>query len=80
MAEYVARNGEEFQEVVKKQKQDDPRFAFLQTGHIHNGYYLAKKKEYASKAHEIRTPSDAEVNRDRESCDTPFYANVHLNH
>ncbi|VDM18353.1 unnamed protein product [Hydatigera taeniaeformis] len=50
MAEYVARNGEEFQEVVRRQKQNDARFAFLQTGHIHHDYYLAKKKEYVTKA------------------------------
>ncbi|VDL57443.1 unnamed protein product, partial [Hymenolepis diminuta] len=49
MAEYVARNGDEFQHVVKSKKQDDPRFAFLQTDHIHHNYYLAKKKEFAAK-------------------------------
>uniref|UniRef100_A0A5K3EYE7 SURP motif domain-containing protein n=2 Tax=Mesocestoides corti TaxID=53468 RepID=A0A5K3EYE7_MESCO len=46
MAEYVARNGEEFQEVVRKQKQNDSRFAFLQSGHLFHEYYLAKKKEF----------------------------------
>ncbi|EUB63643.1 Splicing factor, arginine/serine-rich [Echinococcus granulosus] len=68
MAEYVARNGEEFQEVVKKQKQNDTRFAFLQTGHIHHDYYLAKKKEFVAKAcpsmrGETRSPN-IEVDRD----------------
>ncbi|KAL5971591.1 hypothetical protein TSMEX_000625 [Taenia solium] len=68
MAEYVARNGEEFQEVVKKQKQNDTRFAFLQTGHVHHDYYLAKKKEFVAKARmsgrgETRSPS-TEINQD----------------
>ncbi|CDS40599.1 splicing factor arginine:serine rich 8 [Echinococcus multilocularis] len=68
MAEYVARNGEEFQEVVKKQKQNDTRFAFLETGHIHHDYYLAKKKEFVAKAcpsmrGETRSPN-IEVDRD----------------
>lgn len=71
MAEYVARNGEEFQEVVKKQKQNDARFAFLQVGHIHHDYYLAKKKEFVTKARlsertGMRSPN-IEVDRNRES-------------
>ncbi|KAL5111155.1 hypothetical protein TcWFU_000392 [Taenia crassiceps] len=67
MAEYVARNGEEFQEVVKRQKQNDVRFAFLQTGHIHHDYYLAKKKEFVTKARpsgRCETSPSAEINRE----------------
>nr|CDS34449.1 splicing factor arginine:serine rich 8 [Hymenolepis microstoma] len=59
MAEYVARNGDEFQNVVKSKKQDDPRFAFLQTGHIHHDYYIVKKKEFAAKFHKSEQESDA---------------------
>lgn len=68
MAEYVVRNGEEFQEIVKQQKRSDPRFAFLQSGHIHHEYYLAKKKEFSSTAISKNQPTkksvDVEVNRD----------------
>ncbi|VDO03160.1 unnamed protein product [Rodentolepis nana] len=58
MAEYVARNGDEFQNVVKSKKQDDPRFAFLQTGHIHHDYYIAKKKEFTAKFHKSDQEND----------------------
>lgn len=59
MAEYVVRNGDEFQNVVKSKKQDDPRFAFLQTGHIHHDYYIVKKKEFAAKFHKSEQENDA---------------------
>ncbi|KAM7541165.1 hypothetical protein Aperf_G00000030099 [Anoplocephala perfoliata] len=61
MAEYVARNGDEFQEVVKNKKQDDPRFAFLQIGHIHHDYYLIKKAEFATKFRESAHKNDAKM-------------------
>lgn len=45
MAEYVARNGDEFEEVVKTQKKDDARFTFLQADHLFHEYYKKKKAE-----------------------------------
>ncbi|KAL7061929.1 hypothetical protein AAHC03_0783 [Spirometra sp. Aus1] len=45
MAEYVARNGEEFEEIVKNQKKGDPRLAFLRPGHLFHAYYQSKKAE-----------------------------------
>lgn len=59
MAEYVARNGEEFQEVVKKQKQDDVRFAFLEDGHLFHEYYVKKKHEFITTMCCGRNESDA---------------------
>ncbi|VDN09692.1 unnamed protein product, partial [Dibothriocephalus latus] len=53
MAEYVARNGEEFEEIVKNQKKGDPRLAFLRPGHLFHAYYQSKKAEImASRAKE----------------------------
>ena len=41
MAMYVAKNGEEFEIVVKSK--NDPRFQFLETWHMHFSYYNFKK-------------------------------------
>nr|CAH8854253.1 unnamed protein product [Trichobilharzia regenti] len=45
MAEYVVRNGLEFEELVSRQKTEDPRFAFLKPDHPLHSYYMAKRKE-----------------------------------
>ena len=42
MAMYVARNGAEFELVVKSK--NDQRFQFLEQWHVHYGYYLFKKQ------------------------------------
>lgn len=49
MAEYVARNGDEFQDIVLAKKRDDSRFAFLHSGNAYHNYYLTKKKEFAAR-------------------------------
>ncbi|XP_054715820.1 splicing factor, suppressor of white-apricot homolog [Uloborus diversus] len=49
MAEYVAKNGEDFETIVKSK--NDPRFAFLNAGNEFNDYYL-QRREYAK--HQIR--------------------------
>ncbi|CAI2730008.1 unnamed protein product [Schistosoma spindalis] len=45
MAEYVVRNGLEFEELVIRQKSKDPRFGFLKSDHPLHSYYMAKRKE-----------------------------------
>ena len=42
MAMYVAKNGVEFEIVVKSKK--DPRFDFLHSWHVHFAYYDFKKQ------------------------------------
>ncbi|VEL08928.1 unnamed protein product [Protopolystoma xenopodis] len=48
MAEYVARNGPDFEQIVAQQKANDPRFTFLQVSHPFHAYYLARKKELSN--------------------------------
>ncbi|XP_025088915.1 splicing factor, suppressor of white-apricot homolog isoform X2 [Pomacea canaliculata] len=48
MAMYVAKNGLEFEIVVKSKK--DPRFAFLEPGHVHFHYYDSKKQMHIKEA------------------------------
>ena len=43
LAEYVARNGEVFQEQIKNK--NDPRFEFLNADNIYFPYYLYKKQQ-----------------------------------
>ncbi|CAH8584924.1 unnamed protein product [Schistosoma rodhaini] len=45
MAEYVVRNGLEFEELVIRQKSKDPRFGFLKSDHPLHSYYMSKRKE-----------------------------------
>ncbi|OON22151.1 surp module, partial [Opisthorchis viverrini] len=45
MAEYVARNGIEFEELVTRQKGGDARFAFLRPNHPHHSYYLTRRRQ-----------------------------------
>ncbi|CAH8516150.1 unnamed protein product [Schistosoma turkestanicum] len=45
MAEYVVRNGLEFEELVIRQKSKDPRFGFLKSDHPLHSFYMAKRKE-----------------------------------
>ncbi len=42
LAEYVARNGEEFEGQIRMKR--DPRFDFLMSDHIYYPYYLYKKQ------------------------------------
>ena len=44
MAMYVAKNGVEFELVVKSKR--DQRFAFLEPGHVHFQYYDFKKNMF----------------------------------
>lgn len=50
LAEYVARNGDEFEHMVGE-KPDD-RFAFLNPSHVHYGYYQWKKQQFAAEYRE----------------------------
>ncbi|VDL93201.1 unnamed protein product [Schistocephalus solidus] len=56
MAEYVARNGDEFEEIVKNQKKGDPRLAFLRPGHLFHAYYQSKKAEIMA-SRTIKSPN-----------------------
>lgn len=44
MASYVARNGNDFELIVKMK--GDPRFSFLDTSHKYNPYYRHKRSFY----------------------------------
>lgn len=44
MAEYVTRNGPEFEELVTRQKGSDPRFGFLKPTHPLHAYYQSRKQ------------------------------------
>lgn len=48
MAMYVAKNGVEFEYVVKSK--NDPRFSFLEPGHVHFQYYDFKKNMFLKEA------------------------------
>lgn len=45
MASYVAKNGKDFENIVKAK--EDPRFEFLTEHHEYNSYYQSKIKEYS---------------------------------
>jgi len=44
MADYVARNGPEFEIVVRRR--NDERFRFVDADHPHHAYYLHKKDAF----------------------------------
>lgn len=44
MASYVAKNGIDFENIVKAK--GDPRFVFLEAKHLYNPYYKTKLREY----------------------------------
>lgn len=44
MAEYVTRNGAEFEELVASQKGSDPRFGFLKKDHPLHPFYLSRRQ------------------------------------
>ena len=50
LAEYVARNGDEFEHMVSAKL--DNRFAFLNAGHMHYSYYQWKKQQFAAEHRE----------------------------
>jgi calcium homeostasis ER protein len=45
LAEFVARNGPEFEKMTIIKQQNNDRFNFLQPGEIHNDYYQSKVME-----------------------------------
>jgi hypothetical protein len=50
LAEYVARNGSEFEQMVSERS--ITRFGFLHPSHMHHGYYQWKKQQFASEYRE----------------------------
>ena len=50
LAEYVARNGNEFEQLVTEKS--NTRFGFLHPSHIHHGYYQWKKQQFAAECRE----------------------------
>ncbi|KAF6775338.1 hypothetical protein AHF37_05735 [Paragonimus kellicotti] len=73
MAEYVARNGLEFEELVASQKGNDPRFGFLKPDHALHSYYLSRRQQFhveesttveppAKKSTENEPPPESESN------------------
>ncbi|KAI0979994.1 hypothetical protein GJ496_007770 [Pomphorhynchus laevis] len=71
LADYVARNGQVFEESVR-QKQD-PRFAFIEAGHIHHKYYLLKREYY-----EELTRKREEEKRKRDAYERDQIQNSHI--
>lgn len=55
MASYVARNGADFESIVRSK--GDPRFSFLNDTHIYNAYYKHKLKVYGG----VTTPPETKV-------------------
>lgn len=49
MAEYAAKNGEDFERTVLSKNSSDPRFAFLRPGNEYHAYYTTKKLLYINK-------------------------------
>ncbi|XP_063704361.1 splicing factor, suppressor of white-apricot homolog [Culicoides brevitarsis] len=47
VASYVAKNGDEFEEIMANRTKDDPRFAFLAKTNDFHGYYLHKLEALA---------------------------------
>merc|ERR1719235_1290853 len=45
MAEFVARNGPEFEEMMRAKQKFNPKFAFLFNGDKYHGYYRARVAE-----------------------------------
>ncbi|XP_065216970.1 splicing factor 3A subunit 1 [Planococcus citri] len=45
-ANFVSRNGPEFESKIKKNEQGNPKFSFLNTGDPYHAYYLHKVKEF----------------------------------
>ena len=56
LAEYVARNGEVFEEQIKRK--NDPRFEFLNVQNIYFPYYLYKKQQCIMEIKSKETPRD----------------------
>lgn len=50
LAEFVARNGPEFEQMTKTKQQGNPKFSFLFGGEFYNYYmYRREKERYQSK-------------------------------
>lgn len=45
LAEFVARNGPEFEQMTKIKKQNDSKFSFLKTNSEHHQYYQYRVME-----------------------------------
>ena len=49
LANFVARNGPEFEQMTKQKQQDNPKFSFLFGGENYNYYQYKVQTEQASK-------------------------------
>ncbi|XP_046386073.1 splicing factor, suppressor of white-apricot homolog isoform X3 [Ischnura elegans] len=67
MASYVAKNGRDFETIVKSK--GDPRFSFLETSHHFNSYYILRLQQYELQnapqliIQDIQQPSPAKKSR-----------------
>ncbi|CAL8098080.1 unnamed protein product [Calicophoron daubneyi] len=86
MAEYVMRNGPEFEELVANQKGKDPRFGFLKPDHPLHAYYMKRRKQMASersssesssRSHKIKSHGDTVSGRGSSRSDTRNGSNRH---
>jgi calcium homeostasis endoplasmic reticulum protein len=50
LAQFVARNGHEFENMTKDKQKDNPKFAFLHGGEYFNYYQYKVTTEQASKS------------------------------
>ncbi|ESO01070.1 hypothetical protein HELRODRAFT_175097 [Helobdella robusta] len=57
-ADCVARNGPEFEEVVKRRNK---KFDFLQPHHRHHAYYVSRKKMFIDKMQETKTAENNKI-------------------
>lgn len=53
LAQFVARNGPEFEEMTKQKQRDNPKFEFLFGGPFHQYYVCQVKAQHAGKSNEM---------------------------
>ncbi|KAG5681903.1 hypothetical protein PVAND_011308 [Polypedilum vanderplanki] len=58
LAEFVARNGPEFEKMTKIKQQNNERFSFLQPGELYNDYYQSKVMEERRKIMGTLSPNN----------------------
>ena len=59
-AQFVARNGENFEHKIRQNEAQNPKFNFLKDEDPYNGYYRHKVKEFGAGVTQL-TKADAEI-------------------
>lgn len=64
MADYVSKNGDQFEDIIRAKK--DPRFVFLEEGDEFNKYYKEKLRELKGEPKQLEKDKKKDMEKEKQ--------------